>query len=65
LSPGSELTNITEPARTFAVAEIHGITKPGSFHFGGGELKPTGSEPYLSARRNPDDEYEWWVPNAG
>jgi deoxycytidine triphosphate deaminase len=41
------------------------VTDPGRVDFGGGELEPAGTEPHPSAKRNTDDDYEWWTLDAG
>ena len=62
---------VHEPTQTegqgldLTVAEIHDVTEPGRVDFGGGELEHAGTEPHPSAKRNPDDDYEWWVLDAG
>jgi deoxycytidine triphosphate deaminase len=62
---------VHEPTQTegqgldLTVAAIHEIAEPGRVDFGGGELGAAETEPYPSARRNPDDDYEWWVLDAG
>jgi len=47
------------------VAEVYELTGPGRVDFGGGELEAADVEPHESAKRNPDDDYEWWTLDAG
>ncbi len=62
---------VHEPTQTegqgldLTVAEIHDVTEPGRVDFGGGELEAAEIESHPSAKRNPDDDYEWWVLDAG
>ena len=62
---------VHEPTQTegrgldLTVAAVHEVTDPGRVDFGGGELEPAGTEPHPSAKRNTDDDYEWWTLDAG
>ena len=62
---------VHEPTQTegsgvdLTVSEIYEITAPGRIDFGGGELESADIEPHPSAKRNPDDDYEWWTLAAG
>jgi len=62
---------VHEPTQTggrglgLTVADIHKVTGPGRVDFGGGELEPAATEPHPSAKRNEDDDYEWWTLEAG
>lgn len=47
------------------VADVYEVTKPGRVDFGGGELATAATEHHPSAKRNPDDDYEWWVLDDG
>jgi hypothetical protein len=47
------------------VGEVYEVVEPGRVDFGGGELEPAGTVPHKSAKRNPDDDYEWWTLSAG
>jgi hypothetical protein len=74
--PAASLTDfvdgiVHEPTQTegqgldLTVAEVHEITEPGRVDFCGGELAAAETEPHPAAKRNPDDDYEWWVLDAG
>lgn len=62
---------VYEPTQTegrgfdLTVTEVYDLTKPGRVDFGGGELDPAEMEPHHSAKRNPEDDYEWWTLDAG
>jgi deoxycytidine triphosphate deaminase len=62
---------VHEPTQTegtgldLTVAAVHEVTAPGRVDFGGGELDPAETEPHPSAKRNEDDDYEWWTLDAG
>jgi len=62
---------IHEPTQTegsgvdLTVAEIYEITAPGRVDFGGGELEPADTDPHSAAKRDADDDYEWWTLEAG
>lgn len=62
---------VHEPTQTedrgvdLTVSEIYEITEPGRVDFGGGELEPAATEPHPSAKREPDDDYEWWTLDGG
>jgi deoxycytidine triphosphate deaminase len=62
---------VHEPTQTegrgldLTVAAVHEVTAPGRVDFGGGELEPAETEPHPSAKRNEDDDYEWWTLDAG
>lgn len=60
-----EPTQTESPGFDLTVAEVYEITEPGRVDFGGGELEPAETVPHASAKRNPDDEYEWWTLGAG
>lgn len=47
------------------ISEIYEITAPGCADFGGDELAAADSDPHPSAKRDPDDDYEWWTLDAG
>lgn len=71
-SPDSYVTDIVhEPTQRsdegfdLTVAEIYEITEPGRIDFGGGELEAAGVVAHDTAKRNPDDDYEWWTLSAG
>jgi hypothetical protein len=60
-----------EPTQTdgdgfdLTVAEIYEVIEPGRVDFGGGELDAAETAAVQSAKRNPDDDYEWWSLRAG
>ena len=62
---------VHEPTQTegrgvdLTVSDIYEITAPGRVDFGGGELAAADSDPHPSAKRDPDDDYEWWTLDAG
>ncbi|WP_276273820.1 dCTP deaminase [Haloarcula litorea] len=62
---------VHEPTQTesdgvdLTVAAVHEVVEPGRVDFGGGELESAGTAPHASAKRNPDDDYEWWTLRAG
>ena len=62
---------VHEPTQTggrgldLTVAAVHEVTGPGRVDFGGGELEPAETEPHPTAKRNEDDDYEWWTLEAG
>ncbi|WP_246986172.1 dCTP deaminase [Halorientalis marina] len=62
---------VHEPTQTegrgldLTAAAVHEVTEPGRVDFGGGELEPAETEPHPSAKRNEDDDYEWWTLDAG
>lgn len=62
---------VHEPTQTegrgldLTVADVSEVTAPGRVDFGGGELEPAETEPHPSAKRNADDDYEWWSLDAG
>jgi hypothetical protein len=62
---------VYEPTQTesrgfdLTVAEVYEITEPGRVDFGGGELEPAEMVPHDSAKRTPDDDYEWWTLDSG
>jgi deoxycytidine triphosphate deaminase len=60
-----EPTQTEGPGLDLTVAEIYEITEPGRVDFGGGELASATTEPHPSAKRNQDDDYEWWVLDSG
>ena len=61
-----EPTQIRDDGRVdLSVAAIAEITTPGRVDFGGGELEPAATDPVPTAKRNPDDDYEWWDLNPG
>jgi len=47
------------------VAGVSEIVEPGRLDFGGGELEPATTVAHASAKRNPDDDYEWWTLREG
>lgn len=62
---------VHEPTQTdgsgldLTVSEVYEVTAPGRVDFGGGELESADTEPHPTAKRNPDDDYEWWTLEAG
>jgi len=62
---------VHEPTQTegrgvdLTVSEIYEITAPGRVDFGGGELAAADCDPHPSAKRDPNDDYEWWELDAG
>jgi len=60
-----EPTQNTDEGFDLTVAEVSEIVEPGRIDFGGGELEPAGTTPHASAKRNPDDDYEWWTLREG
>ncbi|WP_226022082.1 dCTP deaminase [Halomicrobium salinisoli] len=62
---------VHEPTQTegegfdLTVAEVYEVVDPGRVDFGGGELEPAGTAPHDSAKRDPDDDYEWWHLGEG
>lgn len=44
---------------------IHAVTSPGAIDFGGGELEPADVTALDTAKRDPDDDYGWWVLSPG
>ncbi|MFB6308642.1 MAG: dCTP deaminase, partial [Haloarculaceae archaeon] len=62
---------VHEPTQTdgegfdLTVAEIYEVVEPGRIDFGGGELEAAGTAPHDSAKRNPEDDYEWWSLHEG
>lgn len=74
--PGADLTAfvegiVHEPTQTegrgldLTVAAVHEVTGPGRVDFGGGELESADTEPHPTAKRNADDDYEWWTLEEG
>ena len=47
------------------VAAVSEIVEPGRIDFGGGELEPAATVAHASEKRNPDDDYEWWMLREG
>ena len=47
------------------VAAVSEIIEPGQLDFGGGELEPAATVAHESAKRNADDDYEWWTLREG
>lgn len=60
-----EPTQRDSPGFDLTVAEVIDVVEPGRIDFGGGELEPAGTVPHRSAKRNPDDDYEWWTLREG
>lgn len=62
---------IHEPTQTdgvgvdLTVAGVAEVIAPGRIDFGGGELEPATTVAHTTAKRNPDDDYEWWTLGAG
>ncbi|TQQ81552.1 dCTP deaminase [Halonotius roseus] len=62
---------VHEPTQTegvgldLTVSDVCEITEPGRVDFGGGELDAAATEPHPTAKRNPDDDYEWWTLEEG
>jgi len=62
---------VHEPTQTegsgldLTVSDVYEITEPGRVDFGGGELESAATEPHPTAKRNPDDDYEWWTLAEG
>jgi deoxycytidine triphosphate deaminase len=74
--PATDLTAfvdgiVHEPTQTegsgldLTVTDVYKITEPGRVDFGGGELEAAATEPHPTAKRNPDDDYEWWTLDGG
>jgi len=55
----------TDAGFDLTVAAVYEVVEPGRVDFGGGELAPAETVPHSSAKRNPDDDYEWWTLGAG
>jgi hypothetical protein len=55
----------TDAGFDLTAAEVYEVVGPGRVDFGGGELEPAETVPHSSAKRNPDDDYEWWTLSAG
>lgn len=60
-----EPTQTDSPGFDLTVDAIYEIHEAGRVDFGGGELEAAETRPHPSAKRNPDDEYEWWALDAG
>jgi hypothetical protein len=60
-----EDTQVHDYGLDLTVSEVYEIEDPGRVDFGGGELEDADLRPLASAKRNPDDEYEWWTLTAG
>ena len=62
---------VHEPTQTdgegfnLTVADVYEVVTPGRIDFGGGELESAETVPHDSAKRNPDDDYEWWTLREG
>lgn len=62
---------VHEPTQSHAggfdltVGEVLEVEDPGRVDFGGGELTDAGTRAHPSAKRNPEDDYEWWSLAAG
>lgn len=41
------------------------LTDCADIDFGGGEMKPAGTEPVATEKRSPDDDYAWWNLEQG
>ncbi|NLV08541.1 dCTP deaminase [Halomicrobium mukohataei] len=60
-----EPTQTADPGFDLTVANVFEIVAPGRVDFGGGELEPAQTTPHASAKRDPEDDYEWWTLRAG
>ena len=60
-----EPTQTADSGFDLTVANVFEIGAPGRVDFGGGELEPAQTTPHASAKRDPDDDYEWWTLRAG
>ncbi|MDS0279256.1 dCTP deaminase [Halomicroarcula sp. S1AR25-4] len=60
-----EQTQTDSPGFDLTVAEVYEVVDPGRIDFGGGELEPAGTAPHASAKRDPEDDYDWWTLRAG
>jgi deoxycytidine triphosphate deaminase len=60
-----EPTQLTDNGVDLTVSNVYEVTEPGRIDFGGGELEPAGVLAHETAKRNPDDDYEWWSLSAG
>lgn len=60
-----EETQSTDEGFDLTVAAVHEIVEPGRVDFGGGELEAAETTPHESAKRDPDDDYEWWTLREG
>jgi hypothetical protein len=66
------LTGIVhEPTQTegagvdLTVDSVHAVTSPGAIDFGGGELEAAETTLLDTTKRDPDDDYGWWVLSPG
>lgn len=60
-----EPTQATENGFDLTAAEIYTVSGSGRIDFGGGELTAAGRTPHESAKRRPNDDYEWWTLDPG
>lgn len=60
-----EDTQVHDYGLDLTVSEVYEIEAPGRVDFGGGELADADLRPLASAKRNPEDDYEWWTLTAG
>ena len=60
-----EPTQTEGPGLDLTVDGVRRVVEPGRVDFGGGELEPAGTEPVGTERRNPEDDYGWWVLGEG
>ncbi|MBX0322807.1 dCTP deaminase [Halomicroarcula sp. F13] len=60
-----EPTQTDSPGFDLTVAAVSEVVEPGRVDFGGGELEPATTTPHASAKRDPDDDYEWWTLREG
>jgi hypothetical protein len=60
-----EETQVGERGLDLTAAEVYEVDAPGRVDFGGGELADAELSPHERARRNPDDDYQWWHLDGG
>lgn len=60
-----EPTQDGEDGFDLTVSEVSEIIEPGRLDFGGGELEPATTMAHASAKRDADDDYEWWTLREG
>jgi hypothetical protein len=62
---------VHEPTQTegagldLTVDGVHAVTSPGAIDFGGCELEPADTTALDTTKRDPDDDYGWWVLSPG
>ena len=47
------------------VSEVYRLTEPAALDFGGSEFQPAGTDRLLPEKKESDDEYGWWILDAG